>query len=237
MQDIVCIIPACNEAATIFDVASQCGRYGDVVVVDDCSEDATAELAKQAGAVVLRLPFRMGAWNATQAGMHFAKRFSYRYVVTLDADEQHNPDDIPSLLNAAERQSNHSVIIGNDVSRGSVGRKMAWTFFRWLTALPCADLTSGYRVYDQSALDIVLCRKATLCEYQDVGILMLLKKNGVAFQEVAITMRPRKNGGSRVFSSWGKVATYLMKTVVVSLVSHLDVAETRLDDWRVYDEH
>lgn len=235
MSKVACIIPACNEEATIARVVRQCREYGDVVVVADCCDDATAALAEAAGAVVLRMPFRMGAWNAAQAGMHFARNAPYEYFVTLDADDQHNPADIPSLLEAARTEA-HAVVIGSDVSRGSRARKLAWAVFRRLTALPCADLTSGYRVYGRKALDLVLSRKATLCEYQDVGILMLLKRNGFALHEVEIDMRPRQSGGSRVFSNWGRVAVYLLKTMVIAIVGHLDAPETEEDDWRCYDQ-
>lgn len=236
MKNIVCIIPACNEGQTITNIVRQCRTHGDVIVVDDCCEDETARLAKAAGAVVLHLPYRMGAWNAAQAGIHFASRFPYEHFVTLDADAQHDPADIPALLDVAKRDL-RSIVIGSCVSRGSRARKLAWAVFRRLTALPCADLTSGYRIYGRSAIPFILSRKATLCEYQDIGILMLLKRNGFSLREVEINMCPRQNGASRIFSNWGLVIIYLLKTIIISIVGHFDVPETETDDWRCYDQY
>lgn len=230
---IVIIIPACNEATTIASVVRHGLDFGDVVVVDDFCTDNTADLASTAGASVLRLPFRMGAWSAVQAGMHYAARFQYDYYVTLDADAQHDPKDIQKLVQRVANDAN-TIAIGSDISRGSRARKFAWIVFRWLTRLPCADLTSGYRVYNQKTLPTLLSKKATLCEYQDIGILMLLKKNGFHFAEVNVSMRPRAVGASRIFSNWGTVFLYLMKTMVISLFSHFDTRNPCDDDWRCY---
>lgn len=96
---IAAVIPAYNEAEKIGDVVRSSAAFVDTVfVVDDGSTDATADVARDAGATVLRHVQNAGAGAATMTGLEAARRATFDVVVTLDADGQHNPDDIPALL-------------------------------------------------------------------------------------------------------------------------------------------
>src|SRR5262245_65631758 len=99
------VIPAYNEVATvgqvIRDLRAAAPRF-DVVVVDDGSTDATAEVAAKAGARLLRLPFNLGIGGAVQAGFLFALENGYDYMVQVDADGQHCPDQIERLTAAMD---------------------------------------------------------------------------------------------------------------------------------------
>lgn len=96
---VVAIIPAYNEASRVGAVARAVQRHVDcVMVVDDGSGDATAAAAAAAGALVVRHPENMGAGGATMTGIEAARRLGADAVVTIDADEQHDPQDIPALL-------------------------------------------------------------------------------------------------------------------------------------------
>jgi len=96
---IIAVIPAYNEATRIASVASDVMKYVDrVVVVDDGSKDNTGDMAMKAGALVVRHMSNSGAGAATMTGLEAARRLGADIVVTLDADEQHAPEDIPSLL-------------------------------------------------------------------------------------------------------------------------------------------
>lgn len=96
---IVAVIPAYNEASRIAAVVTGTLPYVDrVVVVDDGSADATAEVASRAGATVFRHPENCGAGAATMTGIDAGRSIGADVVVTLDADEQHDPRDIPLLL-------------------------------------------------------------------------------------------------------------------------------------------
>jgi hypothetical protein len=79
------------------------------------------------------------------------------------------------------------------------------------------DLTSGLRVYGPRALPVVASAEATLIDYQDIGVLLLLRKHGCVVHEVPVTMRPRQAGRSRVFSSWLTVAGYMAQTTVICI--------------------
>jgi polyprenyl-phospho-N-acetylgalactosaminyl synthase len=93
------VIPAYKEGSRIAAVVADASKYvSKVIVVDDGSPDATGENARKAGAFVVRHPDNSGAGAATMTGIEAARRLGATVVVTLDADEQHDPQDIPALL-------------------------------------------------------------------------------------------------------------------------------------------
>jgi glycosyltransferase involved in cell wall biosynthesis len=210
------IIPARNEVLTVAEVVAGVRKntFCDVLVVDDASSDATSSAAAGAGAAVISLTNQLGAWGATQAGLRYAQRHGYRTVVTLDADGQHDPRELPMLL-AAHGASAANVVIGTCSERLSNAKRLAARYFRFITGIAVQDFTSGLRVYDRRAIRTLASREASLLDYQDLGVLMLLRKNGLTLTETPTRMSPRKNGGSRVFSSWRMVARYMLHTTVL----------------------
>ena len=96
---IVAVIPALNEASRIARVIRDAKRYADaVVVVDDGSTDETATVAGREGARVIRHIQNGGAGAATMTGIEAARALDATIIITLDADGQHDPSDIPLLL-------------------------------------------------------------------------------------------------------------------------------------------
>lgn len=217
-------MPARDEAPTVGTVVDGVRRTLPcrVLVVDDASTDATANAAMAAGATVLRLPLALGAWGATQAGIRYARRNGFSEVITLDADGQHLPDSVPTLREARER-SGANVVIGTCVGRLSRAKRIAWRYLRLLTGLKLTDFTSGLRLYDADAIDVLAGQEASLLDYQDVGVLMLLARSGLKIAETPVTMLPRRAGRSRVFASWPVVARYMVHTTVLCL-AQLDPA-------------
>ncbi|MEZ7195171.1 glycosyltransferase family 2 protein [Pseudodesulfovibrio karagichevae] len=214
-SDVAVIIPALNEAPTIGSMVEQVRQLGCVVyVVDDNSGDDTFERAVAAGATTLRLPYTAGAWMAAQAGLrHASRQAKHGYFLTMDGDGQHEPRYIPDLIRAYEREGANT-LIGSCPQRGSRARKLAWRLFARLTRLGIVDLTSGFRLYDRKALDALLSREGTLLDYQDIGVLLLLRRRGVTCREYPICMGERVNGHSRIFDSWLDVGRYMMKTFI-----------------------
>jgi glycosyltransferase involved in cell wall biosynthesis len=214
---LLVVIPALDEAASIADVVARVRALGnaDIVVVDDGSKDDTARLAAAAGAVVLQPPLRQGAWGAMQTGIRHAVREGYAGVVTMDADGQHEPDELATLLRAAEKGAD--VVIGACPARGSFMRRLAWRYFRFLTGFAFEDLTSGYRYYNRKACYLLAGGEATLLDYQDVGVLLLLHRAGLRVREVPVSMNPRQYGASRIFYSWWSVARYMAETTLLCL--------------------
>ena len=214
------IIPALNEASTVADVVRGARGLGCAVfVVDDCSDDGTGSGAREAGATVLRLPFPCGAWNAIQAGLaHALDSGRFDGYLTMDADGQHHPASIPLLLQA-RAETGAEVVIGSCLERGDALRRAVWRFFSLLTRLPVRDVTSGLRLYTQSAARAALTGEAVMCDYQDLGVLLLLRRRGFSLAETVVTMGRRRCGGSRVFHSPAAVFAYLIKTGV-NIVAH-----------------
>ncbi len=96
---VIAVIPAFNEGGRIGSVVRSVQRYvEEVVVVDDGSSDATGREAREAGARVIRHPENGGAGAATMTGIEAARELRADAVITIDADEQHDPHAIPSLL-------------------------------------------------------------------------------------------------------------------------------------------
>jgi glycosyltransferase involved in cell wall biosynthesis len=215
--DIWVVIPAQNEAASIAEVVTRAKVHAEhVLVVDDASADETAALARAAGAQVLPLVTPLDAWCATQTGLRFAHARGAKIVVSLDADGQHPPECIPALVQPV-LAGQADVTIGSDPSRVSHYRHLAWGYLRAVTGLTVADLTSGFRVYGPKALDLLIRPEASSLNYQDVGVLMMLRDEGLKMTEVPVTMGPRLFGASHVFRSWVKVMAYMLESSVIGL--------------------
>lgn len=211
------IIPARNEMNTVGEVVEEVYSSFNchIVVVDDASSDDTAMRAREAGAYVLPLALQLGAWGATQTGLRYALKNNYQTVVTMDADGQHSPQSIAALLEPIY-QKKADVAIGSFPIRGSWQRQLAWHFFKFISDLNLDDLTSGFRVYNKNAIALLASQGATLLDYQDVGVLLLLQKKGLIISEIETTMQPRKSGHSRIFSTWFAVLTYMLHSIILS---------------------
>lgn len=212
------VIPARDEQAALAEVLAALGRQPgiDVVVVSDHSSDRTVEIAREHGVAVLDIAVQLGAWGATQAGLRYAQRRGYRRVVTMDADGQHCPACVPKLVQDYAR-GGADVVIGTFPQRLSRGRRLAWHWFRTLTGLKVEDLTSGFRVYGERAIGVLASAEATLLDYQDVGVLLLLRKYGLAIRELPVQMFPRSGGKSRIFASWMLVGRYMVHTSILCI--------------------
>lgn len=214
----VILIPAYNEAEVVGQVVSQvraCSQLP-VIVIDDCSSDSTAEVARTAGATVLSLPAQLGAWGATQTGLRYALRQGHDIAIAMDADGQHEAGSLPELLRPV-LEGSADVSIGACTKRGSPLRQVAWVMMKKVSGLALEDITSGYRVYNRQAMRVLAGWRATLLDYQDIGVLLLLQARGLRIVDVQVTMRDRQAGQSRVFHSWLMVAFYMAQTMLLGL--------------------
>ena len=213
---VLVVVPVFEEETTIGPLVRALHAQGfPVVVVDDASNDRSVEMARQADARVLELPWRMGAWGAAQAGIRLGVRDGFGCIVTIDGDGQHDPGDIAKLL-APIAGAEADIAIGSCIGRGTVARRLAWLFFRRLTGLAIMDFTSGYRAYRREAACLLLNDEATLFDYQDLGVLLCARRNALRMCEVPLSIAPRGTGKSHIFSSWLKVARYLVYTLSIA---------------------
>lgn len=218
-RSLIVLIPAHNEQATVGKIVRTVRETIDceVAVIDDASTDATARVASSAGATLLPLSLRLGAWGAIQTGLRYALRKGYRTAVTMDADGQHEAVQIDSLLKSLQAQQ-ADVVIGACPDRAGRAKQMAWSYFRLLTGLRFEDITSGFRAYNLSAMKLLASTRASLLDYQDVGVLLMLQQGGLRIAEVPVFMNVRATGRSRVFGSWLMVLKYLLQTTLLCIV-------------------
>jgi glycosyltransferase involved in cell wall biosynthesis len=151
--ECIAVVPCLNEAAAIGPVVTALPGYvSAVLVVDDGSIDGTQEVARDAGAEVLRLESTRGKGSALRAGWQAARQRGFTWALTLDGDGQHAPADTPKFFNCAE-QTSAALIVGN---RMSDSVRMPWTRLatnRWmsrrissLAGRPLPDSQCGFRL-------------------------------------------------------------------------------------------
>jgi glycosyltransferase involved in cell wall biosynthesis len=200
------VVPAFNEAGRIVRVVAGIRAAvpeATILVVDDGSSDDTATVARTAGARVVRLPFNLGAGVAAQTGYKLAVREGYHRVVQLDADGQHEPADIPVLLNALGRGDVDVAIgsrfLGGSAYRPGVLRRAGMGLFRWLawllTGVRFSDVTSGYRAFGGDVIRFVATEWYPT-DYADADVLITLRRAGFRLREVPVRMYPRAGGRS-----------------------------------------
>jgi flavin-dependent dehydrogenase len=194
MDDHRIVIPVFDESATIARVVARARRHGAVLVVDDGSTDGSAALAAAAGAEVLRLHRRSGKGEALRQGLGHALARGAGWVVTLDGDGQHDPDEIPRLLEVA-RAAPDALVIGGRLSGGPAagvvppGRlaalRVAGFFISWLTGTPLGDTQSGFRVYPAGLASTVRPRRGGFVF--ETEVLLRAAAAGWRLLEVPIT--------------------------------------------------
>ena len=212
------IIPVYNEAFAIPYVLNELAELSDieVLVIDDASTDNSLAVCLSRGVKVLPLKVRLGAWSAMQTGLRYAQKHGYNCVVTMDGDGQHHSCEVPKLLKAANSNPSADVVVGECIERGSRLRHLAWRFFRKITGVGIKDITSGFRLYRKHAISLLAEKEATILDYQDIGILLMLRAAGINIIETRVAMTRRISGKSHLFSSWYKVAYYMMISTMLS---------------------
>ena len=165
-HDSLAIMPAWNEAAVIGSVIEEVLRVAgdkvDVLVVSDGSTDATARIAREAGAAVLDLPLNLGVGGAMRAGYLYAERHGYRRAIQLDADGQHDPAEIDTLFDAARAEAADLVIGARFAGKGDYKvrgpRQWAMKLLSVILSRVCGtrltDTTSGFNLANRRGIHL-----------------------------------------------------------------------------------
>ena len=139
------VIPAWNEEEVLGDVLEMVKvekpSFADILVVSDGSTDATADIARAAGVAVLDLPLNLGVGGAMRAGFQYARRVGYEYACQLDADGQHDPREIDTLIETASSEHADVVIGSRFAGKGDYQargpRKWAMNLFSVILSRVC----------------------------------------------------------------------------------------------------
>jgi len=202
---ILIIMPALNEEESLPATLKELREVvddRDVLVIDDGSTDATAEVARRAGAVSAQLPFTLGVGGAVRVGLNYAQRNGFDRAVVIDADGQHDPAGITALIDALDRGADMAV--GSRFATGTteypVGRirrqamRFLATIVRFLTGQRFSDVTSGFRAFDRPVIELLARDYPVEYLADTVEALLIVRYAGFRVDEVPISMRPRAAG-------------------------------------------
>jgi len=225
---IAVIVPAYNEeksiAAVVEDilhVAHSRNLLVTVVVVNDCSKDATSEIISKLNCVALDLPINLGIGGAVQTGFKFAFENGFDLAIQVDGDGQHPASEIPKLISAAEAQDIDVVIGSRFISKigfqSSAVRRIGINYFKWLNrfmvGVKIFDSTSGFRLINNKALAIV--SEYYPDEYPEPESIILYSLKHLKIGEVPVNMKERQGG----VSSIGKLSSiYYMFKVSLAII-------------------
>lgn len=204
---LLVLIPAFNEEGAVGTVVRevQAAMPGvPVLVVDDCSGDATFAAASAAGAEVVSLPTHLGLGGCVQAGYKLAYELGFDYVIRVDGDGQHKPSDIPRVFDVL-KSSGCQMVIGSrfidtkeeytSFTRG-MGIRMFRLILRPILGKWVHDPTSGFVGVNREALAVF--SKSFPLEYPEIEALVVLKRKAFQFEEVSCEFRPRQAGRSSI---------------------------------------
>jgi glycosyltransferase involved in cell wall biosynthesis len=222
----IAIVPAFNEEGSIEGVIAEIRDFDggfDVVVVDDSSSDATAELARAAGAHVVSLPFNLGIGGAMQTGFRFAAEHGYELAVQIDGDGQHDPSELPQILapvlDGRADLAVGSRFLGDGAFRSSFTRRIGIRLFALIVSAIArqrvTDTTSGFRAVNRAGIELFAADYPH--DYPEVEATVMVVKHRLRLVEVPVRMRERQAGRSSINAL--DSIYYMAKVLLALLVS------------------
>lgn len=230
MKKILIIIPAYNEEANILKAYKKIIDYNkkyntnyDVIVINDCSTDATLQICKRNNIPVISLIHNLGIGGAVQTGYKYALENNYDIAIQYDGDGQHDvryvEDIIKPIINKESNLTIGSRFIDENSSefKSSVARQLGIRlisfFIKIVTGKRIYDVTSGFRAADRLVIEDF--SKSYPIDYPEpITNTELLKKN-YTIKEVPVSMNEREGGISSI-NSWKTV--YFMINVILSIL-------------------
>ncbi len=210
------VIPAYNEEETIADIITKVQKYKDkrliqkIVVVDDCSEDRTAEVAQNLGVAVVSHVVNRGYGAAQKTGQRIAVEEAFDYVIQIDADGQHDPEYVPLFIETM-KEGDYDIVLGSRFLNKSyreyvftrrVGIKLFTVIVNMLASVALTDITSGYKMYRVSCLKEL---SRTSDKHPAVEQMLEISRKKMKIKEISIEMPIRRKGKSHL-----TLKTYLL---------------------------
>jgi glycosyltransferase involved in cell wall biosynthesis len=235
---LLVLIPAYNEETKIgavIDGVRTAVPECDVLVVDDCSRDATNRAAREAGARVVRHPVNLGYGSALLTGYQYADIHGYERVVQMDGDGQHDAASIPDLL--AGLDGGYDLALGSRFGAGVRTyrpqrlRAIGMRLFGWIASRALGreitDPTSGFQALSGRLVRFHASGDHFPPDYPDADILILVGRAGYRVTEVPVTMY-EKPGGASIHS--GLKPVYYVVKMILSILLVLTGAPKRLPE-------
>lgn len=154
---VIAVIPAYNEDKYLGKVIDLTKKYVDnIIVIDDGSKDRTFDIAKESGAIVLKHIINLGLGSSLKTGCEGALLLGADIIITLDGDGQHDPNDIPKLLNKLF-ETNSDIILGERHFDGEmpfvkrIGNIILSGFSKYIFGINLKDTQTGFRVFTSEA--------------------------------------------------------------------------------------
>ena len=242
LKETCIIIPCYNEQDSIRKLITQIIELvplAKIVVVDDSSLDLSRDIVKSIKNVdLIELPVNLGIGGTVQAGLKYANRYGYKYLVRLDGDGQHAPDYIETMLEPLVRGEADMTIGSRFVTtrggfKSTSYRRLGIKIFTLLNRLTInrkiTDSTSGYRAYNRALIEFLDVNYPSF-DYPEPEEIILLGKNRFNIKEVSVEMRGR-TGGNSCINNGLKPVYYMVKVVFAIFMVMLRprIMENRID--------
>lgn len=217
-RKLLFVVPCFNEqysARAMVQELSRACPQGDILVIDDGSNDRTWE-AVQGLARVIRLPVNCGIGAAHQTGIKYACRHGYALCLQMDGDGQHPPSEIRKFLEAYKKKPVNLLIgsrfLGKEANfRSTLFRRLGIALIRRLvrslTGQIISDPTSGYRLLDRGAIEVF--SEDYSFDYPEPISLAIAKEWDLSVAEIPVKMRERERGRSSI--SGLKTLAYMVR--------------------------
>jgi len=228
-ERIVAIVPAWNEEGAIGGVVDEITAFDpaiEIVVVDDASSDATADVAEAHGATVLRLLFNVGIGGAVQTGFRYARDGGYGIAVRLDGDGQHDASELDKLLAPVHAREADLVIGSRFVDPGGsyrppFARRLGIRVFARTVSLlggqRVTDTTSGFVALSRHGIE--LFAEEYPHDYPEVEATLVALRSGLRLEQVQVDMRERRAGTSSI--TFVRSLYYIVKVMLALFVASL----------------
>jgi glycosyltransferase involved in cell wall biosynthesis len=203
----IAIVPALNEEESVGHVIDEIRAFDpgfEVVVIDDGSVDRTAEVARRRGASVVRLPFNLEIGGAVQTGFRYAFEHGFDLAVRIDGDGQHDPAELPRILEPVLRDE-ADIAVGSRFaeaggyrpsrSRRAGIRILAWTVSA-LVRQRVTDPTSGFQAVNRRGIRLFAADYPH--DYPEVEAVVMVRRHRLRLKEVPVRMRERTGGRSSI---------------------------------------
>lgn len=223
-KNILIIIPAFNEEEAIVQTVQSLLSLGsyDYLIVNDGSTDRTRKILQENYYNHVTLPVNLGIGGAMQTGYKYAERHEYDYAIQLDADGQHNPQDLKKLVNTIQTTNANMVIGSRFVEKtsykGSYSRRAGIYYFynmiRIISGVKISDPTSGYRIVDRDVIRYFANEYPV--DYPEVEVIVKLTRKKMKIIEVPVEMSSRQGGVSSITPT--KSIYYMFKVTFFSVI-------------------